>query len=35
MRTQSFQIKVPHEILYDLQARLNQTRWTDEVEGAG
>jgi pimeloyl-ACP methyl ester carboxylesterase len=35
MKTQPFQIKVPHTVLTDLKKRLKQTRWPDEVEGAG
>ncbi len=35
MRVQPFQINIPQPILDDLQERLANTRWTDEVEGAG
>ena len=33
--TQAYQIEVPQDMLDDLQGRLANTRWTDEVEGAG
>ena len=35
MRVQSFQINIPQPILDDLQKRLENTRWPDEVKGAG
>ena len=35
MQVQSFQINVPHAVLDDLQKRLADTRWPDEVEGVG
>ncbi len=35
MLIQPFQIDVPQPILEDLQERLSNTRWPDEVEGAG
>ncbi len=35
MKTKPFKIKVPQKTLTDLQKRLKQTRWPDEVEGAG
>jgi pimeloyl-ACP methyl ester carboxylesterase len=35
MKEKSFQIKVPQSVLTDLKKRLKQTRWPDEVEGAG
>lgn len=35
MKTQPFQVKVPQTVLTDLKKRLKQTRWPDEVEGAG
>ncbi|MBC7814927.1 MAG: epoxide hydrolase [Burkholderiales bacterium] len=34
MKVQPFRIDVPQEVLNDVQVRLNQTRWPDEVEGA-
>jgi pimeloyl-ACP methyl ester carboxylesterase len=30
-----FEIEVPQEVLDDLRDRLDRTRWTDEVDGAG
>ena len=35
MPAQPFQINVPQATLDDLQARLRNTRWTDQIEGAG
>lgn len=35
MRVQPFEINIPQPILDDLQERLANTRWTDDVEGAG
>ena len=35
MQVQSFQINVPQSVLDDLKERLADTRWPDEVEGAG
>lgn len=35
MKVQPFQINIPQPILDDLLERLVNTRWTDEVEGAG
>jgi pimeloyl-ACP methyl ester carboxylesterase len=35
MKAKPFQIKVPQTIITDLKKRLKQTRWPDEVEGAG
>jgi pimeloyl-ACP methyl ester carboxylesterase len=35
MSVQSFEIGVPQETLEDLRRRLELTRWTDEVAGAG
>src|SRR6202022_1129000 len=32
---QPFKIEVPQNVLDDLNARLKQTRWTDEPENAG
>ena len=32
---EKFEIKIPEESLGDLKARLRNTRWPDEVEGAG
>ena len=35
MPAQPFRIHIPQQALDDLQTRLKQTRWTDQVEGAG
>lgn len=35
MSIQPFQINIPQAVLQDLKERLAQTRWPDEVEGAG
>ncbi|QBD74617.1 epoxide hydrolase [Ktedonosporobacter rubrisoli] len=35
MSIQPFTIAIPPEILSDLQSRLGQTRWPDQLEGAG
>lgn len=35
MSIQPFKINVPEAVLLDLKERLAQTRWPDEVEGAG
>ncbi len=35
MKAKPFQIKVPQSVLTDLKKCLKQTRWPDEVEGAG
>ena len=35
MSIKPFTVKVPKSTLDDLQHRLEQTRWTDEVNGAG
>ncbi len=35
MKAKPFQIKVPQTVITDLKKRLKQTRWPDEVEGAG
>jgi hypothetical protein len=35
MNTQPFTIKIPQTVLDDLHTRLAQTRWPDEIEGAG
>jgi pimeloyl-ACP methyl ester carboxylesterase len=35
MKAKTFQIKVPQKTLTDLRKRLANTRWPDEIEGAG
>src|SRR5574341_1115122 len=35
LHIEPFQVAIPQAILDDLQARLKQTRWPEEVEGAG
>lgn len=35
MKVQPFQVNVPQPVLDDLRERLANTRWTDEVVGAG
>ena len=35
MSVESFEIKVPDEVLVDLKRRLARTRWPDEIPGAG
>src|SRR6185436_3432313 len=35
MKTTPFRIQVKQAVLSDLQARLERTRWPDEIDGAG